>query len=214
MNIGSYIAAFLMGFFEAFRGTEIANAVEQQISQSSPLVNVITAVVLAPIIEELLCRKWIIDRLMPYSEWAAALTSALFFGLIHGNFYQFFYAFLVGFLFAVVYIKTGNILHTILMHAIVNFTSAIVSQALSNQMESTLSISPWALMTGLYTIALYGLVVCGIFFLAHYVRRGKLEKEGPLKLPLSKQFSCIFLNWGTPILLLFCGALFFFSLFI
>ena len=79
----------------------------------------------APVFEELACRKLLLDRLHPYGTGYAAIVSGLLFGLIHGNSAQFFLAFFVGVVFALVYLKTGRVLYTILLHAIINTTASL-----------------------------------------------------------------------------------------
>ncbi|MBP5230542.1 MAG: CPBP family intramembrane metalloprotease [Clostridia bacterium] len=83
------------------------------------------AVVGAPILEELVFRKTLLDVLHPHGETAAALVSALLFGLIHGNSGQFFLAFLLGLLFAGVYQRTGKIAYTMILHFIINMTATV-----------------------------------------------------------------------------------------
>ena len=219
MYAGSLIASFLMTALETLRGEEITNAVAEQIGNSTPLANVLLAVVMAPIAEELICRKWIIDRLLPYSEWLAVATSGLLFGLIHGNFYQFFYAALMGILFGVVYVKTGKILHTILMHAIINFTGSIIPTFLNSVLPEDAELAletfnPWMLVSAIYSIAQFTLIVCGVIFLVRFIKHGKLESTGEKALPLGTQIRAAWLNWGTVLMVGFCLIQFFFSLFI
>lgn len=87
---------------------------------------VVAFVVLAPVFEELVFRKVIVDRVLPYGEWPAILFSGITFGLFHGNLTQFFYAFLLGAILAYVYIRTGNILYTIGIHACINFLGGVL----------------------------------------------------------------------------------------
>ncbi len=219
MSAGAMIANMLMTALETLRGQEISNAIAEQVSNSTPLTNVLLAVVMAPIAEELICRKWIIDRLLPYSEWLAVTTSGILFGLIHGNFYQFFYAALMGLLFGVVYVKTGKVIHTILMHAIVNFTGTVippfVNAAMPQELETALSaFNPWMLVAMLYSFAQYALIICGVLFLIRYLRSGKLSTQGEQALPLGVQIKAAWLNWGTILLVGFCLIQFGYSLFI
>lgn len=93
-------------------------------------VNILVMVLLAPVLEELLFRKMLIDRTIKYGEGISVLISALFFGLFHGNLNQFAYAFVIGGVFAFVYVKTGNVKYTIYMHMLVNFLGSAVSMGL------------------------------------------------------------------------------------
>lgn len=87
---------------------------------------VVAFVVLAPVFEELVFRKVLVDRVLPYGEWPAILFSGVTFGLFHGNLTQFFYAFLLGAILAYVYIRTGNILYTMGIHACINFLGGVL----------------------------------------------------------------------------------------
>ena len=86
--------------------------------------------ILAPVFEELIFRKLIIDRMIKYGQWISILISGLTFGLFHGNFQQGAFASLVGMLFASVYIRTGRIRYTIMLHMAVNLTTSIVTASL------------------------------------------------------------------------------------
>lgn len=87
---------------------------------------VVAFVVLAPVFEELVFRKVLVDRVLPYGEWPAILFSGVTFGLFHGNLTQFFYAFLLGAILGYVYIRTGNILYTMGIHACINFLGGVL----------------------------------------------------------------------------------------
>ena len=214
MEVGSMIASFLMSAIETVKGQEISNAVAEQINGSSPLVNLVVAVILAPIFEELICRKLIVDRLLPYSEVLAVVTSGLLFGLIHGNFYQFFYAALLGMLFAVVYVKTGNIFHTIGMHAVINFTGSIIASFFNERLpqDPSAAITPWTMVATLYSMAMLVLAVCGGIFLLRAFKKVRFSSQGTQELKLTSQFKAAWLNWGMILLILYCVMMFLFSL--
>ena len=95
-------------------------------ASGASLETVVAFVVLAPVFEELVFRKVLVDRVLPYGEWPAILFSGLTFGLFHGNLTQFFYAFLLGMILAFIYVRTGNILHTIGIHACINFLGGVL----------------------------------------------------------------------------------------
>ncbi len=218
MTVGNYVATYLMSAFEAIKGGEITNAVDQQITGSSPLENLILVVIVAPIVEELMCRKLIIDRLMPYSEALAVTVSGVFFGLLHGNFYQFFYATFLGVLFSYVYTRTGKILHTIVMHMIINFTGSIISSTLMELVGDTNggleSITWWDALAGVYSIALWALVICGGILLFRSFKKLELKKTGNRWLTLKTQFKLLFSSAGTIVYCVICLLTFIGSLYI
>ena len=90
--IGNVISTFLMGATEILLGKEILNPVDEMYDGIGFWINMVAVVVLAPIFEELLFRKCIVDAVLPYGEGVTVLLSAITFGIAHGNFFQFFYA--------------------------------------------------------------------------------------------------------------------------
>ena len=68
-----------------------------------------------------------IDRTIRHGEFISCAMSGIMFGLWHGNFQQFFYAFFVGVLFAFVYIRTGNIIYTMILHASMNLVTSTIT---------------------------------------------------------------------------------------
>ena len=136
---GSIIGSLIHSMLTVPFGGSGANAVTEILFNSSPIPRIITVGILAPIFEELIFRKLLVDRLSRYSSFMAIIVSGLFFGLYHGNFAQFFFATGIGFLFAFLYTKTGKIHLTIILHMIVNlFTSVITTTA----MQKFLALNP------------------------------------------------------------------------
>ncbi|MCR4928724.1 MAG: CPBP family intramembrane metalloprotease [Lachnospiraceae bacterium] len=98
---------------------------------SNFFIRVLVVGILAPIFEELIFRKVLIDHVAPKGELVAVLASGLMFGLFHGNFQQGFFAAFIGCLFAYIYLKTGKVIYTILLHMFLNtVTSGITIEIL------------------------------------------------------------------------------------
>lgn len=131
-----YLIGASMGYFGSFIGSIIsgisggtAESYEillDMIVDGNPLLTFLTVAVGAPVVEEYLFRKFLIDRVIGYGEKLSVLLSGLLFGLMHGNFQQFFYAFALGCLFAYIYCKTGKIRYPIMFHMWINFRSSIL----------------------------------------------------------------------------------------
>ena len=102
-------------------------AIAQIMMDSNPFWRILVAGITAPIVEELVFRKLLIDRVLKYGELAAILTSGLMFGLFHGNFAQFFFASLIGMFFAFIYVRTGKIQYTIVLHATMNLSTSVIT---------------------------------------------------------------------------------------
>ena len=120
------------------------------------------AVLVAPVLEELIFRKAILDATHGYGQVTAMLASALLFGLAHRNSGQFFLAFLLGLLFAAVYMQTGNILYTMVMHAAINLLASLPG------ILAVLDITEigWLRVDPLFLIIYHVLIVAGLVVLA------------------------------------------------
>lgn len=93
-------------------------------------------VVLAPIIEEVMYRGFVIKLVSPYGKKLAVFFSALVFGLMHGNLSQFVTAFATGLVYATIAMKTNSIVPTIVMHALNNGINFILICGEDYQIEA------------------------------------------------------------------------------
>lgn len=136
MYAGNWIGNIVTGVFGFIVGHPITNPVASALDGASWIISTISMVVIAPIFEEMLFRKLLIDRMQAYGEKTAIVASALAFGLVHGNFSQFFYAFGVGLLFGYIYCKTKNIWYTISFHMVINGVCGVLTGYLSSKIDS------------------------------------------------------------------------------
>lgn len=127
---------FTMGFLWVVgraKGAEVVNPLEGVISNSSIWATLIFAGILSPIIEEVLFRGVMLNKLRTYGDKIAIITTALLFGLFHENFSQFFYAVGLGMIFAYVTLKTGTIKYSIGLHIMINMMGSVIgTKVLSN----------------------------------------------------------------------------------
>lgn len=137
MYMGAYTGNIFMGVVSEFMGYDYSNALNSLIDYDKLWITAIFVVIVAPIGEELVFRKLIIDRTKKYGAFVSIFFSALAFGLMHGNFYQFFYAFAVGLVFGYVYYNTGKIHLSIGLHAALNFIGSILTAYLSRGIENS-----------------------------------------------------------------------------
>lgn len=131
----NFVGIFLTGIIGAIRGTEVQNVLVNVVNETSLWFNFIFMVICAPIMEELIFRKLVVDRSVKYGEGVTVLLSGLMFGLFHGNLNQFAYAFSIGLFFAFIYVKTGKIIYTIAMHMVINFFGGIVATLLMKAID-------------------------------------------------------------------------------
>ncbi|MCM1091813.1 MAG: CPBP family intramembrane metalloprotease [Muribaculum sp.] len=217
MYISNILGTIVTTAIGMVKGSQVDNNLVSYITSNSMLVNFVLMVVVAPIVEEYVFRKVIVDRTVKYGQGIAIVTSGLMFGLFHGNLNQFAYAVGLGAFFAFIYIKTGNLKITIGMHAIINFMGSTVAGLLLKMLDydKLLAMDPndtdammglfmenigaWALF-GLYALCLFVLVVIGVILFIVFFKRFKVE-PGTVQIPKGKGFSVLILNPG---MLTFC----------
>lgn len=159
--IGGQIGNMLNQTIGAITGEVPENDLAETVMQMPMWANFLFTAICAPIFEEILCRKLMIDRLTKYGDLPALLISGISFGLIHGNFYQFFYAAAVGLLFGYVYLKTGKLRYTIAMHMILNFVGSVYTAEMLKLSEGLLApIS--TLMAFAYIVFMGAAIIGGI----------------------------------------------------
>ncbi|MCR5799143.1 MAG: CPBP family intramembrane metalloprotease [Lachnospiraceae bacterium] len=107
-------------------GSDNANPLANVLGEMNPVMTMIIVGILAPIYEEVLFRKLLIDRLRPYGEGLAIFMSGFMFGLFHGNLMQMIYAMGIGFIMAYIYVRTGKIGYTIAIHIFVNSFNSLL----------------------------------------------------------------------------------------
>lgn len=188
-------------------------------ADSSLLFRVLIMVLLGPTVEELVFRKTLIDRMRPYGEKLAVVTSAAMFALFHGNFAQMFYAFALGALFGYVYLKTNRLRYTVGLHVFVNFMGMVVGPAAAERADLDLldsgdfsaMLTPGNAVFLCYALALVLLAVAGLVLLCIRSRRVSFD-QAPLELPREARFKTVWLNVGMVLFLLACLSLVVFSL--
>ena len=215
---GSYVCNLLGNMVTMIVGVLKQNPVDNVmldvIGSINPLVNFLVVVICAPIMEELMFRKMIVDRTASYGEGVSVIFSGLLFGLFHGNLVQFAYAFLLGAFFGYIYIKTKNIVYPIILHMLINFLGSFVSSLLidaSGYMElmeimasdrAEAELLPFMMdhivglaLFVLYTMALMGFVLAGIILFFVNLKKFKFE-TGEVPIEKGQKFKTVILNLG------------------
>lgn len=212
MYAGNLLGNLLSGLFS---GGQSTNALEALAMDAIPLwMKVLVFVVLAPLVEETVFRKLLLDRTARYGEKIAVIFSALAFALFHMNLYQFFYAFGLGLLLAYAYIRTGRLACPLALHALFNFLGSIVPLWLTEQVdlealgESGLADAPMpgTLWFGLYVLFIIAFSVLGVVLL---VKRWKKARFFSTAAELSgKDRFCVpYLNFGVILFVLLSAAM-------
>lgn len=146
----------------------------------------IAMAVFAPIAEEIICRGFFTNRLkktVPFA--AAAVISAVMFGLLHLNINQFCYTLVLGIVFAYANKASGSILTSILMHFIVNASNigmVLVAEKIFENMGMNLAETAEAGRQSagamIFAVVFYGILAVISFFLTRKVIRAIAKREG------------------------------------
>lgn len=187
MWVGNLIGLTITEILGNLIQSEIANPIVETIDSSSVYTNLLLMVIMAPIFEEIIFRKLLIDRTIKYGKGVSILLSALIFGLFHGNLNQFFYAFLIGGFFAYVYIKTGKIIYTILLHLTVNFFGSIISVIVGNSLNNMNTMANLPIADAgiiiIYFLIYVLIVIVGVIGLLKNYKKISLLKDNLIKKP-------------------------------
>lgn len=210
-NFAGLLITFIVGLF---KGGAVNNVIMDVTSQTSLPVMFLYMVICAPVMEEFIFRKLIVDRTVRYGQAVSVLLSGLMFGLFHGNLNQFAYAFVLGMFLAFIYAKTGKIQYTIGIHMVINFIGSMVATSIVKAMnydaymeavtsgagmeeltEIIMGALPgWIAYFGLM-LFMGGTIVAGIVLFVVFRKRFVLSK-GEIQLPKGKRFTTVWLNVG------------------
>lgn len=217
MYAGNILGAIVTALLQLLPGISAENPVLSYAADTSVIPKVLFMVILAPVIEEYVFRKQLIDRMDIYGEKLAVVTSALMFGLCHGNLSQLFYAFSLGLVFGYVYLKTGKLRYSIGLHMFINFLGSVLAPlfieriAVLDTME-TLDMAalepvlPWLLGFAVYAFVLIGLAITGLVLLCVNKRKASFA-QAELELPKGSRFKTVSMNAGMLLLMIGCAVL-------
>lgn len=144
---------------------------------TSQAVMTVYAAVLAPVIEEILFRGYLLGGLRRYGDRFAVISSAALFALMHGNLSQFLSALCIGLLLGYTRVQYGSLLLCILAHAGNNLLALGMSY----------------LSDGAAMLLLLALIALGIPLLRRWLRQGG-ELSDPASLRAAHPVRRLWLN--------------------
>ncbi len=151
LTLSSFILVPIASAVAAITATIMQNAGLSLSSTPAPsstfetLCFILAHAVFAPVLEEILFRGLILERLRRYGDLFAVLTSALLFSLLHASFQSYAYAFISGVIFALLAVYTGSTLAPILVH-ILNNAISVLMIILEDKIGSSYIIVFYAIM--------------------------------------------------------------------
>ena len=196
MYCGNLVGTLITTIVGALKGSAVDNALMTYATESNMIVTFIYMVICAPILEEYIFRKLIVDRTVKYGQGVAIALSGLMFGL--------FLAFL--------YVKTGNLKITIGLHMCINFMGAVVSVLLLKAihldeyqeivmnggdaqavMDFMMAYLPGWIGYMVYVLFILAVVITGIVLFIVFRKRFALD---PGQIPKGQRFKTVICNPG------------------
>ena len=225
MYCGNLAGTLITTIVGALKGSAVDNALMTYATESNMMVTFLYMVICAPILEEYIFRKLIVDRTVKYGQGVAIVLSGLMFGLFHGNLNQFAYAFLLGIFLAFMYVKTGDLRVTIGLHMCINFMGAVVSVLLLKAihleeyqeivmnggdsqaiMDFMMKYLPGWIGYMIYVLFIFAMVITGIVLFIVFRKRFAVE---PGQITKGQRFKTVICNPG-----MLCYCIFWFIMII
>ncbi|MBR5123503.1 MAG: CPBP family intramembrane metalloprotease [Clostridia bacterium] len=179
MTAGGVVGNIVMTAFSTFMDYDYANALSDMVGQTPIWFTAICTCICAPLGEELIFRKLLIDRTRRFGDLPSILLSGLLFGLFHGNLFQFFYATAVGMILAYIYTRTGKYWWCVLLHAFLNLMGSIVVPGLADMLPEDLISFTDPVQPIIYAVIMvwqYGGLIAGIVLFCTRLSRRKLSR--------------------------------------
>lgn len=125
------------------------------------LLTFIATAIVPALVEEFACRGIVLGLLKKYGEGFAIVASSVVFGVMHGNFEQIPFAITVGLILGYIYVKSGSIWASAVIHCINNTVSVVFTYLSDNVSVATqnllyliyLAVSLFVAILGIYIFA-------------------------------------------------------------
>lgn len=207
--VGSQLSQWLIALLADAFGLQMGSALGTLLL-THPLVMVFILLLAAPLCEEWFFRKLLLDRACIYGEKLAIFVSALLFACYHTSVYQFFYAFFVGLILGYLYLRTGKLWVSVLMHAVFNLLCSILPYVMlrfgifaafmeAETMDEQIAViaeNPVGVAVAcVYGFVCLGLLIAGCLLLGKY-RKKVFFKPAACPLPPDTEGAAAFVNVG------------------
>ncbi len=129
----SMFVMFVVNIMWLALGNEMTGVVFEQVSNYL-IFYIVLLLIFNPIMEEILFRKLVLERLRPLGDRSVIIVCAIFFALPHVislGIPQMFYTFVLGLIWSYVTVKTGKLLPAILLHAFSNLYGTFLPMILT-----------------------------------------------------------------------------------
>ena len=219
--LGNFLGSIVNFIIGAITGQMPENDLDTMTASAPLWTNLLFVGILAPVMEEIFFRKLVIDRLRRYGDLFACLASGVLFGIVHGNFYQFFYAAAMGVIFGYLYLRTGRLRYSLILHLSINLVGGVYASEMLKIVDlERLSADPVAFVAenpagvlmllsyfGFMLLCALGAVVALVLLAVFWVKHYRPER-GTCRLTAREWVHVLLLNPALWIFLVFAILLF------
>ncbi|MBE5967921.1 MAG: CPBP family intramembrane metalloprotease [Lachnospiraceae bacterium] len=198
MYLTNFFSVFINLILSLIKGGELINPAMDAIFEGNPFITFLYTAIGAPIVEEIIFRKILLNKVRRFGDLPAILITGIAFGMFHMNLAQIFYAAALGIIFAYVTIRTNTIRYSILLHIMINTIGATLAPMAVKQGNLVL-----LMLLGTWEFAAIAAGV--VFFIVFVVVKKKITLE-PGEIFISPKSSYL-LNAGTILFLSICLAI-------
>ncbi|MCD8336656.1 MAG: CPBP family intramembrane metalloprotease [Lachnospiraceae bacterium] len=212
-NAGNVVGILVKNVLSIIAGVSAEADAGSYMVSDAMLFKLLFMAIVGPLVEEVIFRKVLIDRMRCYGGKLAVVTTALMFGLFHGNFSQFFYSTAVGLLYGYIYLKTGKLRYSAGLHMAMNFLGVIEAYLfvlISNSEVVSTQLVVLALIFILMLLEVAGSIAGLVFFLR--CRKKVSYDTAEFELPKGSRLRTVWLNVGMILFILCCLVMFVTSL--
>ena len=180
LYVVNFLTTILLMIIAAIKGSEIMNPIANVVGTSNWIWSLIFAGILSPIVEEMLFRGIMLNKIRMYGDKVAIITTAVGLGVI----------------FAYVTLKTGTIKYSIILHIAINIVGSVI-------MPSIVGDGSNIALIGVAGLVLIAITIIGIVLLINNRKNIHLS-EGEIKLEKGTVAKTIYLNVGMILYIVLC----------
>lgn len=177
-------------FFESFGINYDVNFSDHPSGFFGFMLTVLSTAIFPALLEEFAVRGIFMGLLLPFGEVFAVMSSAVLFGLMHGNFDQMPFAFLVGLVLGLIRIKTGTLYICCLVHFANNMSSVFfdyLSDGMSERSQNAVFL--------IYYIIVLLIGILGVMLLEKRNKTPFSLKKAQTKLKEKEKYKVFFLSF-------------------
>lgn len=243
IGLSSLVSAFIISMTLSYVGSMLGDGVSSVIYRATDVMPItetlelisgiswewalVFVAIIGPFFEELIFRKLIIDRTRGFGEKLSMIFSAILFALYHISVQQFFYAFFIGMLYGYIYLRTGKMIYSYVLHAAFNLFGSVIPLMLNEIVDYTKLLTAKSSeemykmveenmlgysIVSLYSLATIVMAFAGVGLLLKKIRTMRFE-TALFQLPKDSEATTAFVNVGVMLYITFVICYFVFTQF-